>query len=199
MTTTRDRTIPAMFLIVGAVLAAVVITAVLRMGDKVTALEQGQQDLATAYESARKAAPEPADLPTAKEIIDGIEVPSGPPGRDGRDGRDGRNATDQQVAAAVASWLAANPPPAGPPGRDGIDGQTPPCYFTATQCQGADGQDGQDGADGAPGADSTVPGPQGPPGPAVGSFTFTWANQTYTCTDPDDDQAYTCEPETKVP
>lgn len=196
---TDQRRLPTLFLIVGAVLAGVVVAAVLRMGDKVTALEQGQQDLATAYESARKSVPEPAKLPTAKEIIDGIEVPSGPPGRDGRDGRDGRNATDQQVAAAVATWLGANPPPAGPPGRDGVDGQTPPCYFTAAQCQGQDGADGRDGVDGAPGADSTVPGPQGPPGPAVGSFQFEWANQTYTCTDPDGDGNYTCESEPKVP
>ncbi len=86
-------------------------------------------------------------------------------------------------------------------GRDGRDSITPACGFEAAQCQGAAGVDGRDGLDGAPGADSTVPGPQGPqgsqgiqgsPGPEPASFSFQWANKTFTCTDPNGDGAYEC-------
>lgn len=65
---------------------------------------------------------------------DGID---GAPGRDGIDGRDGANATDEQVAEAVARYMAANPVPAGRDGRDGVDGR--------------------DGAPGAPGAPGKLP------------------------------------------
>jgi len=46
-----------------------------------------------------------------------------------------------QLYAAMASYLASNPPPPGPAGADGQDG--------------ADGADGQDGAQGAPGRPPT--------------------------------------------
>jgi len=108
----------------------------------------------------------------------------GPAGRDGRD--------------AVAL-----------DGRDGRDGMTPPCFFAPTQCVGAPGKDGADstvpgpkGDKGDPGADSTVPGPPGPPG-ADGqppqSFTFTWANRTYRCSDGNSDGHYECTDNDPVP
>lgn len=94
----------------------------------------------------------------------------------------------------------------GRDGRDGVDGLTPPCYFAASQCVGPPGpagRDGIDGQDGAPGAQGAAgpAGPQGapgPPGPAGAngqppqSFTFTWANRTYHCSDGNGDGAYEC-------
>jgi hypothetical protein len=50
-----------------------------------------------------------------------------------------------QMYAAMADYLAANPPPAGPAGTDGADGQ-----------DGADGKDGTDGAQGEPGRPPTA-------------------------------------------
>lgn len=70
----------------------------------------------------------------------------GVPGRDGKDGADGRDAdpvTDEQIAAAVERYLAANPPAAGKDGRDGVDGKD-----GDPGEKGAAGVDGRDGADG---------------------------------------------------
>lgn len=67
----------------------------------------------------------------------------GEPGRDGQDGRDGRDAepvSDEQIAAAVEAYMAANPAPAGRDGVDGTDGK-----------DGAPGEKGLDGKDGADG------------------------------------------------
>jgi type II secretory pathway pseudopilin PulG len=50
----------------------------------------------------------------------------------------------EQLYAAMADYLAANPPPPGPAGADGADGQ-----------DGADGEDGADGAQGEPGRPPT--------------------------------------------
>lgn len=99
----------------------------------------------------------------------GERGPMGPPGRDGRDGQDG------------APGPAGPQGEQGPAGVDGVDG-----------AQGPQGEPGPTGPEGLPGE----PGPQGPqgePGPAVESFTFTWANTTWTCTDPDGDQVYECQ------
>lgn len=111
--------------------------------------------------------------------------------------------------------------PRGPAGEDGAPGLTPGCVFAPTQCVGPAGPvgpsgpagaqgpvgpagaDGQDGTDGAPGPQGPQgpqgePGPMGPQGPAgtdgqpPASFTFTWANRTYTCTDSDGDRNYEC-------
>lgn len=62
----------------------------------------------------------------------------GAKGDPGDDGQPGANASDEQVAAAVAAWLKANPPAAGRDGVDGKDGR-----------DGADGKAGRDGKDGA--------------------------------------------------
>ncbi|GAB3154307.1 hypothetical protein GCM10027258_57970 [Amycolatopsis stemonae] len=94
-------------------------------------------------------------------------------------------------ACEQAAQVQATPAPAvardGRDGRNGTDGKTPPCYFEASQCRGADGQngtdgsngqDGKNGTDGADGKDGQTPacmaepdqcrgasGPGGPPGP----------------------------------
>lgn len=52
---------------------------------------------------------------------------------------------NDQLYAAMAAYLAENPPPPGPAGADGQDGQ-----------DGADGTDGQDGAQGDPGRPPTA-------------------------------------------
>src|SRR5690606_14007428 len=64
----------------------------------------------------------------------------GAPGRDGVDGKDADPPSDEQVAKAVAEYLAANPPPAGRDGKDGKDGKD--------GRDGAPGEKGQDGKDG---------------------------------------------------
>lgn len=81
---------------------------------------------------------------------DGIDVKDGAPGADGSDGKDGRDGKDaeltaEQLASAVAEYLAANPPAAGKDGRDGENGRDGK--------DGEPGRDGIDGKDGAPGAD----------------------------------------------
>ena len=92
----------------------------------------------------------------------------GEPGRDGKDGRDGRDAdpvSEEQIAKAVAAYLAANPPPAGRDGvdgRDGADGKDADLEALQAHCAdliaalpkpaaGKDGRDGVDGKDGDPG------------------------------------------------
>lgn len=112
----------------------------------------------------------------------GPRGPAGYDGFDGRDGEDGRDGQDGQDGA---------PGPAGPRGERGATGSTGP--------PGPAGEPGPAGPQGEPGEDSTVPGPAGPPGPqgpqgrSVESFSFTFANQTYHCTDPDQDGHFDCE------
>lgn len=113
--------------------------------------------------------------------------------------------------------------PQGPIGPQGPVGPEGPRGFTgvegSTGKTGADGATGDPGAAGPPGeAGSTGPqGPAGPPGPAgpqgetgpqgpqgergpdgpagyPQSFTFQIGPQTYTCTDPDNDHNYDCQP-----
>lgn len=72
--------------------------------------------------------------------------PAGPPGDRGEKGDAGANApspTDEQIEAAVARYLSANPPAAGRDGADGQKGDVGP--------KGIDGKDGRDGIDGKDG------------------------------------------------
>lgn len=95
-----------------------------------------------------------ADMPVPKDGRDGVDGKDGADGRDGVDGvpgHDGKDAdpmTAEQIAEAVADYLAANPPAAGKDGRDGKDGAA-----GVDGKDGADGVDGKDGADGRNGAD----------------------------------------------
>lgn len=92
---------------------------------------------------------------------DGLDGAKGLDGRDGNDGRDGASVTEDQVAAAVETYLTANPPPAGrdgSDGRDGVDGQD-----GAPGRDGIDGASGRDGIDGTNGRDGER-GPEGAPG-----------------------------------
>lgn len=106
----------------------------------------------------------------------------------------GQAAAELGRACEQAAKVQATPAPAvgrdGRDGRNGTDGKTPPCYFEASQCHGADGQNGADGTkgqdgktgtDGTDGKDGQTPacmaepdqcrgatgpgGPAGPPGP----------------------------------
>jgi hypothetical protein len=80
-----------------------------------------------------------------KDGKDGVDGPQGKPGEPGRDAEPitleqittAVLAIPETVDAAVANYLAANPPAAGLPGRDGTDG-----------APGRDGVDGLAGADG---------------------------------------------------
>lgn len=92
-----------------------------------------------------------------RDGVDGTNGKDGTDGRDGVDGSPGRDAdpvTDDRLDAAVARYLAANPPQAGRDGKDGKDG--------VPGRDGVDGAPGRDGQDGAPGKD----GERGPEGPA---------------------------------
>lgn len=62
------------------------------------------------------------------------------PVRNGADGRPGKDATQEEIAAAAAQWLEANPPA---PGKDGAPG--------------AKGDPGADGEPGAPGTPAPPP------------------------------------------
>jgi len=111
--------------------------------------------------------------------LPGRPGPRGEPGGDGTDGTAGRPGTSVTGAPGATG-------PAGKPGADGAPGPKgdpgPP---------GPAGADGKPGADGAPGAKGD-PGPAGPAG-YPDAFSFTGPDGTsYTCTDPDNDHAYTC-------
>ena len=187
-----DRRVGAAVFAGGVLLAALIVVMVLRLGDRIERTDAEMRDLAAAYEAAREQQP---SLPTADEIIDGIEVPPGVKGDRGPAGRDGRD------------------------GQDGEDGITPDCYFTTLRCVGEPGPVGPAGEPGPVGATGEAgpqgepgpagaqgePGPAGPqgepgpPGPGPQSFTFTWANRTYTCTDANQDGAYECTDNDPVP
>lgn len=101
-----------------------------------------------------------AEMPVPKDGRDGVDGKDGTAGRDGADGRDGIDGKDadpitpEQIAGAVAEYLAANPPAAGKDGRDGIDGKDgEPGAAGNDGAPGEKGADGKDGIDGAPGLD----------------------------------------------
>jgi hypothetical protein len=92
---------------------------------------------------------------------DGAEGPQGPAGERGEKGEPGADApavTEEQLAAAVARHLAANPPAAGRDGKDGAEGPPGPVGE-----RGEKGEPGRDGIDGKDGRDG-IEGPQGVPG-----------------------------------
>ena len=150
--------------------------------------EESQSDFAASQQDVTALRDQLIDLGQTPRVDPrrGERGETGDRGSSGRDGRDGRN---------------------------GIDGMTPPCYFAPTQCigpPGPAGRDGIDGQDGAPGVQGAAgpAGPRGdpgPPGPAGAngqppqSFTFTWANRTYICTDADGNGAYECVDNDPVP
>lgn len=114
---------------------------------------------------------------TAGDVV----VVPGPPGPAGVDGRDGRHGLDGKDGAA------GQPGPPGAVGGPGPEGDT--------------GATGEPGATGPPGAQGE-PGPAGAPGqpgPAPASFAFTLGAITWTCTDPDGDLAYACQPDQPLP
>lgn len=126
-----------------------------------------------------------------------VVVVPGEPGRDGEDGRDGRDC-DPLIwplcqGPQGEQGEQGEPGETPPPGEDGVDGLPgrPPTAeeiadAVAAYCDGGACK-GDPGADGAPGAD-------GPAGPPPASFEFSWLTTTWTCTDPDGDGHYACEP-----
>jgi hypothetical protein len=109
-------------------------------------------------------------LEASGEEVIVIEGQPGRPGRPGEDGRDGA------------------PGDPGRPGRTGPEGQSGPSGPPGPA--GPQGEPGETGPQG-PTGDS---GPQGPAGQPPESWTFTHLGQTYTCTDPDGDRHYDCQP-----
>lgn len=132
-------------------------------GERITALERQRDSAAISARTLANQVRELGQQPRASVP----PAPTGAPavGRDGRDGRAGRPPTDQEIAAAVAAFLRANPPAAGRPPTMSEILIAVTDYFVANPPPagpaGADGPAGAAGADGAPGP----PGADGPPGP----------------------------------
>jgi len=164
-------------------------------------------DIAAAFmkfcANGRCTGPAGKDAPPAENGKDGANGTPGAKGEAGARGADGVSLppSPDMVLAAVTTYCAGGTcvgpvGPAGPP-------PTAETVLAAVQqvcannaCQGPPGPAGPAGADGAPG-------PQGEPGsqgPAPSSFTFTWANNTYTCTpNPPGSTTYACDPANPVP
>ena len=106
--------------------------------------------------------------PAGGDGQDGAAGPRGPPGADGAAGSDG------------SDGARGEPGSDGGPGPAGADGATGP-----PGPPGPPGRDGADGQDGAPGADGQSP----------ESLRFPILGGMWTCTDPDGDGHYDCEPE----
>lgn len=141
--------------------------------------------------------------PPADQIVQGAAGPVGPPGRP---------PTPDEVAAAVAAFLTANPPqPGRPPTADEIANAVA-VFCGNDRCAGPAGASGSAGATGTQGPAGPAPsdqqvassvaaycaahdgcrGPAGADGQAPASFSFTFLAITYQCTDPDGDRNYTC-------
>ena len=161
-------------------------------------------DIAAAFvkfcADGRCTGPAGKDAPPAEPGKDGAKGETGAAGASGADGIS-LPPTQEMVLAAVTTYCTGGAcvgpiGPAGPP-------PTAETVLAAVQqvcannaCQGPAGPAGPAGVDGQPGAQGE-PGPQGPP-PA--SFTFTWANSTYTCTpNPPGSTTYACDPAGPVP
>lgn len=101
-----------------------------------------------------------ADTPKPKDGRDGVDGKDGTNGADGVDGapgKDGKDAdpvTGEQIAEAVARYLAENPPASGKDGTDGLDGKDgSPGQDGKNGTPGLDGKDGSDGQNGLDGKD----------------------------------------------
>lgn len=149
---------------------------------------QLREDLQESREDAQALAVQVENLggdPVVEPGEIGPEGPQGPPGEDGEDGRDGLDGEDGEdgVDGAQgepgATGEAGEPGEPGPPGATGDPGPT-----------GAAGEPGPAGPQGPAGAT----GPAGQDGQDVESFTFQWGGVTYTCTDPESDGSFTCDP-----
>lgn len=86
----------------------------------------------------------------------------GADGKDGRDGKDAEPVSDEQIAAALEAYIAANPPADGVDGENGADGKDVDMDVVMARVDeflksipvpenGKDGRDGVDGKDGAAG------------------------------------------------
>lgn len=171
----------------GVVWVAAVVVVCILLGSALASVWQLRQDFEQADDERAALRAQVLDLGETPVVPGpageaGEQGPAGPRGEPGRDGRDGRDGVSPPCLLEPGRCVG----PQGPPGRDGEDGR--------------DGQDsivpGPQGPRGPAGADSTVPGPPGPQGdsgPPIESFSFEWANQTYTCSDPDGDLVYECE------
>lgn len=101
-----------------------------------------------------------ADTPKPKDGRDGVDGKDGTNGADGVDGapgKDGKDAdplTGEQIAEAVARYLAENPPASGKDGTNGLDGKDgSPGQDGKNGTPGLDGKDGSDGQNGLDGKD----------------------------------------------
>lgn len=182
--------------------AAAVLVAGVLLGSGLASIYTLRQDFADTTEALATAREERGHLADdvdalRSQLIDLGQKPTVPAPKPGERGEPGGQGAQGQR---------------GEPGRDGRDGITPACWFIESQCVGAAGPQGgigpagpsgpagpagPAGADGAPGpagADG-APGPAGPQGPPPESFTFEWANRTYTCTDPERDGTFHCSDE----
>lgn len=185
------------------VLLALVLSTLLRLTaevagtrDEVQVRAEQRDSLAEDVRTLRQQLLELGQSPAVDEVAVTerlVDMP-GPRGEDGRPGAPG-------AAGAPGSPGLAGPP--GPPGPEGGTGKGgPPGEPGPAGARGEPGPAGPPGATG-PAGPAGEPGPRGPegpeggPGPAPAGFTFTdQAGRTHTCTDPDGDGHYQCEPST---
>ena len=122
----------------------------------------------------------PADVSQAVVAYCALHVCAGQPGQPG---------------SAGAAGAAGPQGPSGPPGPQGATGaQGAPGGVGPSGPAGADGSQGPQGEPGAQGPVGPA-GPSGAQGPPVGSFSFSpLPGVVLTCSDPDGDTQYTCDP-----
>lgn len=124
--------------------------------------------------------------------IDTDDLPQGEPGPQGPAGIQGIPGPRGPRGDPGPKGAPGSIGPPGPTGSFGPEGQAGEKGDTgATGEQGATGETGPQGPEG-PRGDT---GPQGPAG-YPDSFTFNMMGADWTCTDPDGDHAYECQPQT---
>jgi hypothetical protein len=163
--------------VAGAVATSLVVVMVLGISDKAADRAEQNEERIAVSEAAVAALAEQVESLGAEPVVepgdigaDVVAVP-GPAGKSGEPGPPGAQGI---------------PGPAGEPGAEGPPGPA-----------GDQGPAGPSGGDGDPGP----VGPEGPSGPSGSPsvFTFEFRGVTFTCSDPEGDGSYTCQPDTPPP
>lgn len=167
--------------------------------EDVVAAETGEvrEDAARADRKAETADKKATAAVDFLEIpVPGVQGDQGLPGQRGITGLPGiRGPEGEEGPPGPLGPLGpvGTPGEAGAPGPSGEPGEAGPAGAAGkTGAEGPRGPAGEAGPAGDPGP----AGPQGPPGetgPAIATFTFTFSDVTYTCSDPDGDLAYECQ------
>lgn len=172
--TRRPWLLPVAFAVVGGVSIGLAADAIRGLDHRA---DENADDIAVLSAQLEAEGIEPA-VEAPAEIV---PVP-GPQGEPGEDGDDGAPGVDGKDGAA------------GTPGQRGTAGATGAAGASGEPgAAGTVGPQGEQGPQGIPGPEGKQ-GPAGPQGPPVQSFTWTFGLRDWTCTDPDGDGRYVCEP-----